>query len=503
MCSGTCVDLASSSTNCGACGYRCLDGRTCSKGRCTPAWLPMTVQGQPTARSGFASVGFGGKMMVTGGPCDKSPSLTDSYLYDASKDAWTTTSPMNAPRSQHRMVTDGSKAYVFGGLADCLNGGSTGAGLEVFDPASAKWTTVVGTGTPASPRYAFSMLWTGSSILVYGGAASASSMASGGLYTVSSNSWKDASCGLTGCERDAANLFVDGGVVRMWGGSYGDAPAGKTYDPASGNWSAWTVPQNTILPGNPAMPDDGKRIYVLTASAVCGGPVSVTLHDRATGSVLSTDSSAAPSGVTSNSTLAWSGSELIAWSGGCGATPANGGGRYQPAAQPSGAGGSTGTSTGNAGTTGSAGNGVGGAQGIGGTSGAAGTSATGTGGNTGTGGATGVAGTSGSSPCPVLQGTYNVTLNRSTGGCDPTYSETVQFQHDTAAYYIIQSAGNDNGCRGSFVGCVFSATCIDPNVSGFNDVVDWRFASDGSFTGSTDLTYDVCSGSYDTAGALQ
>jgi hypothetical protein len=47
---------------------------------------------------------------------------------------------------------------------------------------------------------------------------------------------------------------------------------------------------------------------------------------------LQTDNAAAPNGVIGATATVWSGSEVIAWSGGCGATPGNGGGRYQPAA---------------------------------------------------------------------------------------------------------------------------------------------------------------------------
>jgi hypothetical protein len=323
-CVGGCVDLMTNNGNCGACGYGCVNGRTCSQGRCTPAWLPMTTAGQPVEQGGTASAGISGKLLVTGGPCNVGPSVTASNLYDSATNTWTPTGPMNSARAQHLMVSSGTNIYTFGGLTNCLNGNSIGPGLEVFDITAKTWTSIQAANEPA-PRYAFGMTWTGDEVFLYGGSGG---QATGGRYKPAGGMWRDASCALAGCERFGEFLFTNGNTVYMWGGSMGDAPAGKQFDLTNGTWAPWPVSAGQ-LPGQ--YPDDGKRIFVIKTSATgCAAATTVTIYDRATGQLLSTDTSNAPNGVINASALVWSGSEVIAWSGGCGANPSNSGGRYQP-----------------------------------------------------------------------------------------------------------------------------------------------------------------------------
>jgi hypothetical protein len=72
--------------------------------------------------------------------------------------------------------------------------------------------------------------------------------------------------------------------------------------------------------------DDGRRIFFLTAANV------VSVYDRKASSWLANDTAAMPSGFCVETAAAWTGSELVAWSGSCGGTPVSVGGRYQPAA---------------------------------------------------------------------------------------------------------------------------------------------------------------------------
>lgn len=324
VCGSLGVDLSRDSANCGACGYFCLNGRTCERGRCTPAWLPMTTIGQPTEKDGTAAVGIGGKLLVTGGPCDVAPAVANSKLYDSKSDTWMPTGPMKAARAQHIMVSTGTMVYAFGGLSNCLNGTTIGPGLEVFDPVAKTWTTVTAPNEPP-PRYAFGMTWTGSEVFLYGGSGGDTS---GGRYNPSSAKWTDASCNLSGCARFNENLFAANRSVFMWDGTMGDALAGKQYDLTTGTWAPWSRP-DVQLPGK--APDDGRRIFVLSsAGSGCAATTTVTIYDRASGQQLLTESPPAPDGVVGATRIVWTGEEVIAWSGGCGAWPANGGGRYQP-----------------------------------------------------------------------------------------------------------------------------------------------------------------------------
>jgi hypothetical protein len=237
---------------------------------------------------------------------------------------------MGAARSQHRMVSTGTKVYVFGGLTACMDGASTGPGLEVFDPATKMWTPIVASGAP-SPRYAHSMVWTGPDVFVFGGSTTALAVATGARFNLNTGKWSDASCAVGDCVRVNAVMFADGDAVRLWGGSYGDSPSGRQYSLTMGKWSAWSVPTGVILPGQ--YPDDGKRIFLVeNPGPDCTHATSVRIFDRSKGTLITADQSPAPDGVTNAAAVVWSGSEIIAWSGGCGTNPTNGGGRYQPPA---------------------------------------------------------------------------------------------------------------------------------------------------------------------------
>jgi hypothetical protein len=228
------------------------------------------------------------------------------------------------------MVSDGSRAFVFGGLTTCTDGSTTGPGLEVFDSTTKVWTPITASGAPVA-RYAHSMAWTGSEVFVFGGSTTVLAVASGARFNPTTGKWTDASCAVGNCARVNATLFVDGGFAKMWGGSYGDSPTGRQFNLASGMWSAWSVPTGVVLPGD--HPDDGKRIFVVeNPGPDCAHPTTVRVLDRSTGALVTSDESAAPDGVVNASAVVWSGSEVIAWSGGCGAAPTSGGGRYQPPA---------------------------------------------------------------------------------------------------------------------------------------------------------------------------
>jgi hypothetical protein len=315
--------------NCGACGYACVDGRHCSGGRCTPAWLPMTTTNAPTARSS-PGASIAGKLIVAGGNIDCIGSLASAAAYDPSVDAWTNLPDLNSARSQHTVVSSGTAAYAFGGLSDCANGGTQLGTLERWSPGDATWTVVSGSGNAATARYAHISIWTGSGVLVYGGSSGQPSyVASGAVYSPGQNTWADASCSLSGCERDGSPLILDQGYVKLWGGGGGSAPAGLEYEVANGTWSAWMPP--TTFPtdlSNPA--DDGRRIYFPSGGGTSN--LDVVIYDRQT-QTRSTDSASSPANLSPKGSIAWIGSEVVLWSGATSnGTPTPVGGRYQPPA---------------------------------------------------------------------------------------------------------------------------------------------------------------------------
>ena len=319
-------------TNCGACGYTCVDGRHCSDRRCTPAWLPMTTANAPTARSAPGAA-IAGKLIVAGGSADCTAigSLASGALYDPSADAWTSLPDLNQARADHTLVSSGTTVYAFGGLSDCANGATPSqlGSLEQWRPGDALWTVVMASGGPA-PRYAHESAWTGSGLLVYGGSGgSAPYLNTGSVYDPVLNAWQSADCGFAGCDRDNAWAIVGQRYVRLWGGNVGSSSGGLQFDTSTLTWTPWTPDANfpTSL-GNPA--DDGRRVYFPSNGAT--GNLDIVLYDRAT-LARSVDTATSPANLSPTGSIAWTGSEVVLWSGATSnGTPTPVGGRYQPPA---------------------------------------------------------------------------------------------------------------------------------------------------------------------------
>jgi hypothetical protein len=331
---GTCT--LGNDANCGACGYACVGGRTCSAGVCTPAWLPTSTTGVPSARLNAAAATIGGQLLVAGGDAT-GPAFTDSWLYDPSQDTWTQVGALNTGRCGYQMVASASQAYAFSGLTNCQNGTTTTGTLEAYNPSGESWTVVNATGTPTA-RYSFGSVWTGAAMFIYGGSGNGFTYSSSGaMFDPAGPSWSDATCSLANSERGFSALFLSGSVVYVWGGGGGNAPAGLQYDLVGQSWSSWTLPANTPTIAGLTYGDDGRRIYFLNpTNTTCPATFQVLTYDRVSNSWLAPDNSSTPTGLTAAYAPAgaWVGSEFVVWSGSCGGTPSAVGGRYQPPAPP-------------------------------------------------------------------------------------------------------------------------------------------------------------------------
>ncbi len=336
LCSGSYVDLQTSDANCGACNYACVHGRHCSTGLCSPAWQPLSTINAPAARTRHAAGFVSGKYIIFGGALSYTGvGISSSAAYDVANDTWSNLTPLNVARCSHQAVSTGTTILTFGGLSDCSNGAATGPGLEQFTPNTSvgSWSVIAITNEP-TPRYIFATVWTGSSMFLYGGGGSSSPATnSGAIFDPSGPSWSDASCSLANSQRGGGfSAFVDGALIKLWGGNtgsaYGNAPAGIAYDLSSKTWAPWVIPVDAPAKLAYRSADDGRRIYYLLATN------DVTIYDRKASTWLADDTSAMPPGFCTEAPPVWTGSEMVAWSGSCGSTPVTVGGRYQPPAPP-------------------------------------------------------------------------------------------------------------------------------------------------------------------------
>lgn len=330
-------DTQTDEQNCGALGYVCQGGRECLAGRCSPAWLELDDFEAPTARGAHAAVYFDGRFYIMGGcssPNPYDPTEVSTAAYDLATDSWEAGPDLDQGRAHFSAAVGGGNVWVWGGVANCWDGTSELAALERLpDVDAGTWTPEVWVDEPP-PRYNAPVVWTGSSLMVYGGSwCSDGGSLTGGVFTPGVG-WDDAMCPLSGCERGGSyEAFHDSGTVYFWGGGpFGNAPAGLQYEVSTGTWDMWWYDSGTwdvtYLTGSFGQPRSGwgsDRAFYLEPD---GG---VTAYDRI-GDSWATDDVVPPTGLCGEAATAWTGSELVAWGGYCDGVFSSVGGRYQPPA---------------------------------------------------------------------------------------------------------------------------------------------------------------------------
>lgn len=286
------------------------------------SWKPLAATGAPSARRRPSVVWTGSKMIVWGGYVDGQPFfLGDGAAYEPATDTWSPLSAVNAPsaREGHVALWTGSKMVVWGG-ADLQAMSLQGA---VYDPSTDTWTPMSTSGQP-TPRVLHSMVWTGKRVAVWGGIAGQSPQGTGGLYDPETDTWtalpqagapsqRFGQSGVWAYDR----LIVWGGQNtfdwladgRMWLGALG----------AAGSWVGFTSTNNA-----PSFREAHSALWtgqrMLVWGGWNGGPFLAdgALFDPATGANgtwTTMDSTNAPAARRDHGAV-WTGSEMVVWGGG-------------------------------------------------------------------------------------------------------------------------------------------------------------------------------------------
>lgn len=184
----------------------------------TDTWTPISTTNAPVARMNHTAVWTGTEMVIWGGLDGSGGSVVNTGArYNPNTNTWTTTSTTNAPsaRDLHTAVWTGTRMIVWGGAA----GFSAATGGASYDPVNDTWTAISSTNTPTE-RWSHRAVWNGAVMMIYGGTIDGfTGLASGGYYNPTSDSWFTLpSTGGPGERLGHSMLWTPSGLV-VWGGS--------------------------------------------------------------------------------------------------------------------------------------------------------------------------------------------------------------------------------------------------------------------------------------------
>jgi N-acetylneuraminic acid mutarotase len=237
----------------------------------------------------------------------------------------TTISNVPHARSLHTAVWTGSEMIVWGGAG----GGDTGGR---YNPSTDSWTATSITNAP-SARYSHTSVWSGSEMIVWGGNDGNDDVNSGGRYNPSTNTWTATSTINAPTARGGHTAIWTGSEMIVWGGYSYDTTdhfwnTGGRYNPGTNTWTATSTnnaPTGRYL--HTAVWTSSEMIVWGGIHRYGTGLNTGGRYDPGTDSWTATSTTNAPNGRWDH-TAVWTGSEMIVWGG----RPDewNTGGRYNP-----------------------------------------------------------------------------------------------------------------------------------------------------------------------------
>jgi N-acetylneuraminic acid mutarotase len=300
----------------------------------TDAWTSTSTVNAPSGRSYHTGVWTGTEMIVWGGS-DSKGELNSGGRYNPGMDTWTATSSVNVPvgRAAHAAVWTGSEMIVWGGT-DGYNTMNSGGR---YNPSMDTWTATSTTGAP-SARDGHTAVWTSNEMIIWGGspdtAVYQNALNTGGRYNPGTDSWTASSTNNAPSARVFHTAVWTGSDMIIWGGatdsnftSFFDT--GGRYNPSG---DTWTNTSNANVPTGRA---DHAAVWTGNEMIVWGGSGN-SAFQLDTGSKYDPDSDSWTATSTSGNTATarylhtavWSGSEMIVWGGLDTFGYTNSGGRY-------------------------------------------------------------------------------------------------------------------------------------------------------------------------------
>ncbi len=203
-------------------------------------WSPLNaaMTTPPSARFSHTAVWTGTVMIVWGGS-SASIQLGDGARYNPIAAMWTALPALNAPsaRYSHTAVWTGSLMVIWGGTNNSLSEFGDGAR---YNPAADAWSPVGTDMNTPGPRHLQLAVWTGGSMIIWGGLNNSTYLGTGGRYDPVSNGWSGISAVNAPSARYGSAAIWSGKEMILWSGIAGTTNYpndGRRYDPAADTWT--------------------------------------------------------------------------------------------------------------------------------------------------------------------------------------------------------------------------------------------------------------------------
>jgi hypothetical protein len=298
-----------------------------------PAWVNGSAAGEPSACFGHSAIWDGQQMIIWGG---NTGSSTPNYvntggLYDPVADQWTTTTPIDAPvaRAGHSSIWTGSQMVVWGGANSTNSFLGTGGR---YQPSPQQWSAVTTSNAPAG-RSGHIAVWTGAAMFVWGGQNVNGLLSDGALYDPVADQWTIVNVANPPEPRINATAIWAGDRVIIWGGVGAGGPLNDGGELVfSGNAPAQWVA--TPLSGAPIGRSEHSAVWTGQQMIIWGGNNGGPLGDGALFSPVNnnwtTVTSAGSPVARFNHAGLWTGAEMLILDGSSGTGELASGSAYNP-----------------------------------------------------------------------------------------------------------------------------------------------------------------------------
>ena len=227
------------------------------------------------------------------------------------EDSWTATGGSPDGRVGQTAVWTGSEMIVWGGARGSqilFNAGSR------YNPSTDNWTLTSTSNAPTARAY-HTAVWTGSEMIIWGGNDGNQSN-SGGRYNPSTDGWTGISSAAAPSARSLHTAVWTGDEMIVWGGYDGatEVNTGAKYDPSADSWTA----TGTINAPTPRYSQtavwSGSEMLVWGGENNSAGLNTGGKYNPVTNSWVASSMSNAPISRYGH-TAVWTGTEMIVWGG--------------------------------------------------------------------------------------------------------------------------------------------------------------------------------------------